>query len=157
MKTNFFKNLQNPQGNTCAGVSFLNKVANWRPSTLFTKQTSAQMLKKLQNSQENTCAGASFLNKVANWRPSTLFTKQTRHRCFSVNFVKFSRTPVLQGSRSSYQKCSVKKLLLKVSQCFCNKFGSNRKTPAPQSFFNKVAGLQACDIVKKRLQRRISL
>ena len=35
-----------------------------------------------QNSQENTCTRVSFLLKTRLW-----------HRCFSVNFVKFLRTP----------------------------------------------------------------
>ena len=34
-----------------------------------------------------------FFNKVATLRPATLFKKQTLEQVFSVNFVKFLRTP----------------------------------------------------------------
>ena len=34
-----------------------------------------------------------FLNKVAGLRPATLLKKRLWHRCFSVNFVRFLRTP----------------------------------------------------------------
>ena len=34
-----------------------------------------------------------FFNKVACLRPATLLKKRLWHRCFPVNFVKFSRTP----------------------------------------------------------------
>ena len=43
-------------------------------------------LKISQNSQENTCARVSFL------------IERLWHRCFLVNFVKFSRTPFLQNT-----------------------------------------------------------
>ena len=38
----------------------------------------------------------SLFNKVACLRPVTLF-KKIQHRCFSVNFAKFLRTPILQN------------------------------------------------------------
>ena len=38
-----------------------------------------------------------FFNKVADLRPATLL-KKLWHRCFSVNFVKFLRTPFLQNN-----------------------------------------------------------
>ena len=47
-------------------------------------------LKISQNSQENTCARVSFL--------ITLLKKRLWHRCFLVNFAKFSRTPFLQNT-----------------------------------------------------------
>ena len=34
----------------------------------------------------------SFFNKVAGLRPATLRKKRLWHSCFTVNFVKFSRT-----------------------------------------------------------------
>ena len=45
-----------------------------------------------QTSQENTCARVSFLIK---WQaaPATLLKNRPWHRCFSVNFAKFLRTP----------------------------------------------------------------
>ena len=36
-----------------------------------------------------------FFNKVAGQRPATLLKKSLWHSCFSVNFVKFLRTPFL--------------------------------------------------------------
>ena len=39
-----------------------------------------------------------FLKKVAGLRPATLFKKRLRHKCFSVNFLKFLRTPFLQNT-----------------------------------------------------------
>ena len=35
-----------------------------------------------------------FSNKVARLRPAGLLKKRLWHRCFSVKFVKFSRTPI---------------------------------------------------------------
>ena len=40
----------------------------------------------------------SFLNKVAGLSPATLLKKRLWHRCFPLNFAKFSRTPFLQNS-----------------------------------------------------------
>ena len=37
-----------------------------------------------------------FFNKVTGLRPVTLLKKRLWHRCFSVNFTKFLRTPFLQ-------------------------------------------------------------
>ena len=42
----------------------------------------------------NLCQGL-FFNKVAGLRPATLLRKTPWYRCFSVNFVKFLRTPFL--------------------------------------------------------------
>ena len=49
----------------------------------------------MQNLQENT-RGSLFLNKVTGLRPGILFKKGLWHRCFSVNFAKFLRTPFLK-------------------------------------------------------------
>ena len=49
-------------------------------------------------------------------------------------------------NRSSHQRCSIKKLLLKISQSVTG------KPPVLESLFNKVADLQACNVIKKRLQ-----
>ena len=40
---NFLKNSKNSQENICTGVSFLGKVTNWRPATLYTKESPEQM------------------------------------------------------------------------------------------------------------------
>ena len=39
-----------------------------------------------------------FFDKVAGLRPAILLKKRLRYRCFSVNFVKFPRTPFLQNN-----------------------------------------------------------
>ena len=39
-----------------------------------------------------------FFNKVAGLKPATLLKKRLWHRCFSVNFVKFLRTPFLENT-----------------------------------------------------------
>ena len=39
-----------------------------------------------------------FFNKVAGLRPVTLAKKRLWHRCFSANFAKFLRTPLLQNT-----------------------------------------------------------
>ena len=49
-----------------------------------------------QNYQEDTCASVSFLNKVAGLRLANLLKKRLWHKCFSVKFAKFLRTPFLQ-------------------------------------------------------------
>ena len=50
-----------------------------------------------QNSQENTSARVSFLTKLQA-APATLLKKRLWHRCFSVNFDKFLRTPFSQNT-----------------------------------------------------------
>ena len=49
--------------------------------------------------------------------------------------------------RSSHRRCSIKKLFLKISQY-------PQETPVLESLFKKVAGLQACNFIKKRSQHR---
>ena len=50
----------------------------------------------------------SFLfNKVAGLRPANLLKKRLRHKCFSVNFVKFLRTTFLQATVSQNIKTYV--------------------------------------------------
>ena len=63
-------------------------------------------LKISQNSQENTCARVSFLIK---WQtpPATLLKRRLWHRCFPVNFAKFSIQEHLFLQRTS-------------GGCFCN-------------------------------------
>ena len=39
-----------------------------------------------------------FFNKVAGLRPLTLLKKRLWYRCFSVNFAKFLRTPILKNT-----------------------------------------------------------
>ena len=49
--------------------------------------------------------------------------------------------------KSSHRRCSVKKVFLTF-----RKF--DRKIPVLESLLNKVAGLEACNFIKKRLQHR---
>ena len=52
--------------------------------------------------------------------------------------------------RSSHKWCSIEKLSLRFRNI-------QRKTPVLESLFNKFAGPQACNFVKKRLQHRCFL
>ena len=54
---------------------------------------------------------------------------------------------VIQAYRSNHQGCSMKKLFLKTSHY-------SQKIAVLGSLFNKVAGLQACNIIKRRLYHR---
>ena len=53
------------------------------------------LLEISQKSQENTCVKVSFLIKLqeSGLGPATLLKKRLWHRCFTVNFLKFLRTP----------------------------------------------------------------
>ena len=46
---------------------------------------------------KHLCLSLSF-NKVAGLKPATLLKKRLWHRCFPVNFAKFSITPFLQNT-----------------------------------------------------------
>ena len=59
---------------------------------------------------------------------------------FTVIFSKFCKK-----SRSSHQRCSIKKAILKN---FCS---IHRKTPVSESLFDKVVGLYTCNFIKKTL------
>ena len=48
---------------------------------------------KFHKSHRKTPVSESLFNKVPGLRPATLFKKRIWHRCFTVNFVKFLRTP----------------------------------------------------------------
>ena len=61
-------------------------------------------IKVSQNSQENTYASVSFFNKNAGLRPATLLKNRLRHRCFSVNFVKFFGIPFWKATVSQNMK-----------------------------------------------------
>ena len=73
-----------------------------------------------------------FLNNVAGLRFAFLLKERPWHRCFSVNFLKFLRTPLLQNINGR---------LLLVFKNFVN---SIRK--------HLCLSLLACNSVKKRLQ-----
>ena len=54
----------------------------------------------------------------------------------------------LVESKSTNRRCSLKKGVLKYFAKF------PRKTPVLESLFNKIAGLEACNFIKKTLQHR---
>ena len=60
-----------------------------------------------------------FFNKVASLRPATLLKKRPWHRSFSVNFMKFLRTPFLQNTSG--------RLLLKTNTWVAEKINKQRK------------------------------
>ena len=81
--------------------------------------------------------------------PATLLEKKLWHKCFPVKFVKFSGTHFSQSTserlqwlikyellivRSSHQKCSLKKGVLKKFTKFTGKY------PCQSLLFNKVSG-----------------
>ena len=51
-------------------------------------------LNNSQNSQKSTCAGV-FFNDVADPENCNFIKKRLQHRFFPVNFVNYSRTPIL--------------------------------------------------------------
>ena len=113
----------------------------------------------LQNSQENTCAGGAFLMKLQEV-PAFFLKKKLQHRCFSVSFANFLRTPFYKtplffiplfvncstltffGSRSSYCKYSIKRGAFNSFAKFTGEHLCRRR------FFNEVAG-GACIFLKK--------
>ena len=69
--------------------------------------------------------------------------------CFLLTSTKCLKTAILQNTcmmtqhRGRHQRCSFKKSALK-------KFHDiHRKTPAPESLFNKVGGLKACNFLQR--------
>ena len=61
------------------------------------------------------------------------------------NLCKSQQKSMHEMSRSSSPEVICKKLLLKLRRI-------HRKIPVSESFFNKVAGFQICNFIKKRLQ-----
>ena len=127
-------------------------------------------LEILQNSQENTYARVSFLTP-------TLFQKRLWHRCFLVNFSKFLRTPFLQNTsrrlllnqqkiskldqqmhciqsmpRSSYQRCSVEKGILKYFAKF-----TGTPVPVSQVFFCGFCGIFTNTLFSQNISGRLLL
>ena len=68
-----------------------------------------------------------------------------RHTSYLHTFLKLhiSQTKKSLNSRSSHQSCSIGKAVLKK---FLN---INRKTTVLESLFNRVAGLKACNFIKR--------
>ena len=100
-----------------------------------------------------------------------IFKKQSR---FRKTFCNLPNSFFWSFSRSSHRRWSIKKLFIiftgrhlcwslfiKVADLktpthvfSCEYRNIHRKTPVLKSLFNKVAGLKACNFIKKRLQRR---
>ena len=89
----------------------------------------------------------------------TLFKNKKKHVRLPVQFTKLLRTPILKNScvqllvmrllsytRSSHRRCSVKTSVLRNLANFTSKH------QCWSLVFHKVAGLQACNFLKKRLQ-----
>ena len=55
-------------------------------------------LKILQYSQENTRIKKIIIIKLEALRPVTKLKRKLQHRCFSVNFMKFLKAPILKNS-----------------------------------------------------------
>ena len=90
-----------------ASINDLNDCVNFRIKRVCLEEVSRRcsvkkvFLKISQNSQKNTCARVSFLIKLQAIggvlrTSATLLKKRFWHRCFPVNFAKFSRTPFFQ-------------------------------------------------------------
>ena len=85
-----------------------------------------------------------FLNKVVGLRSATLLKKRLWHRCFSVKFVRFLKTPFFQNTSGrlllhAEQKQPFTGVLIK--RCSENMQQIYRKTPMPKCEFNKVGNL----------------
>ena len=61
--------------------------------------------------------------------------------------INYNKKLCMTSPEAVFRMCSVKKLLLKLCRI-------HRKTPVWESLLNKVAGLQICNVNKKRLQYR---
>ena len=65
-----------------------------------------------------------FFNKVAGLRPATLLKKRLWHRCFTLNFAKFLRTPSLQNTSGRLLRAKVK--YMKIHATSANYFTKSR-------------------------------
>ena len=72
---------------------------------------------------------------------------QLYYHCSRVTYVNYNKKFCMPSPKAVAQMCSVKKLLLKLHTEFTGKYQC-------WSLFNKVAGLQTSNFIKKRLQYR---
>ena len=76
-----------------------------------TKRVIKSVLRNFAKFTGNHLYQSLFFSKVVGLRPATLWKKRLWHRCFSVNFAKFLRTPFLQNTcgwlllNSDIEKC----------------------------------------------------
>ena len=83
-----------------------------------------------------------IMNLLRELETFTISFNKTRLLIWNLNS-KFSQWMI----RSSHRKCSIKNLLVQISQYL-------QKTPVMDSLFNQVAGLKVCNFIKKRFQQR---
>ena len=72
---------------------------------------------------------------------------QLYYYCSRVTYINYNKKFCMASPEAVVQRCSEKKLLLKLRAEFTGKH-------LCRSLFNKVAGLQTCNFNKKRLQYR---
>ena len=106
MKKGVLKNSQNLQENICARIPFIKKetlaevfsCAFCKLSKNSQKQSPEVFFEK-RCSQKFHIIHRNFIKfKVVGLRPATLLKKRLWHWCFSVKFVKFLRTSLLQNT-----------------------------------------------------------
>ena len=78
----------------CFALDFVNFLILFK----FQKQSLAGVLQnkfslKFWNTQRKTPVMESLISKVKGLHPATLFRKKLQHKCFTLNFAKFLRTP----------------------------------------------------------------
>ena len=83
------------------------KFCYWRGNFQNTEAASEGFLKNFTKFIGKRLCQSLFFNKVAGLRPANLLKKRLRHKCFSVNFVKFLRTDFLQATVSQNMEASV--------------------------------------------------
>ena len=86
------------------------------------------------------------------WAMSTYLQMffQLYYYCSKVTYINFNKKFCMASPEAVVQSCSEKKLLLNLLAEFTGKF-------LCQSLFNKIAGLQTCNFIKKRLQYKCFL
>ena len=73
--------------------------------------------------------------------PSELYC----YNCSRVTYINYNKNFCMASPEAVVQRCCVQKLLLKLRTELTGKYQC-------RSLFNKVAGLQTCNFIKKRLQ-----
>ena len=94
-----------------------------------------------------TCTKELFVNVLCNFliKIKSTWRREIKEQTPQLTLLCCGRTV-----RSSHRRCSIKKLLLKISQC-------TQETPFLNSLFKNLAGLKACNFTKKRPQHKCFL
>ena len=87
-------------------INCTGKFCYWRGNLQNTEAASEGFLKNFTKFIGKRLCQSLFFNKVAGLRPANLLKKRLRHKCFSVNFVKFLRTDFLQATVSQNMEAS---------------------------------------------------